>query len=234
MAEGYSLWDILFGGSRQVEEARDLNAERSNALYKLLTSGGNMDPSTWLQDSRNFQGDLQGLYGQLATGATIPGDFSQASTLADQALSEFGTSYRDLARQQSEDSVRQLEASMGKAGLFSTAGGNLASALQAGALRPLLEAETNIAGQKAQASQDLFSQLLGSRHSALGSGINLNTNQQQAMNALLSLLGQQAEQAWQPAQYEQNEGITGSLLSILAGSKGKKKTPATVLETKET
>jgi len=215
MAESFSLMDILFGGSRKTESAQDLNAARSNALYQLLTGAGNMNPQSWMNRSQAFQGDLQGLFGQLASGSTIPEDFTQASSLADQALSEFGTSYRDLARQRSEDSVRQMEASMGKGGLFSTASGSVASALQAGALRPLLEAEATLAGKKADTSQNLFSQLLGSRHSALGSGIQLNQNQQQMANALLSLLGQQSEQAWQPAQYEETGGIAAPLLSIL-------------------
>ena len=230
MAEGYSIWDILFGGSRKAEEAQDLNAAKSEALYNLLTGQGNMNPQQWLSSSQNLQGNLQDLYGQLATGQTATQDFSQASSLADQALSELGTSYRDLAKQQSQNAVRQMEASMGKGGLFSTASGGVASALQTGALQPLLEAETNLAAQKSAASQNLFNQLLGSRQTALSSGIQLNQNQQNMANALLSLLGQQSEQAWQPAQYEQTGGIAAPLLSIFGfGSKSPKapKAPAT-------
>lgn len=220
MAEGFSLMDILFGGSRKTEDASNLNAPRTDALYSLLTGGGIQDPTSWMTSGQGNLQNLYGLMGQLYSGANTGATGAQAKSLADEALSEFGTSYMDLARQQSQQAVQNLEGKMGRAGLFSTSSGAVAKALSQGAQEPLLQALTGLGQAKSQAAQNYFNQLLGSQQNALGVGSQLAGQELGMGSNLMGMLSALSEAAWQPAQYEQTGGIAAPLLSVLTGNMG--------------
>lgn len=217
-AGGLSLVDALTNKPKKISDAQNLNAPRTDALYKLLTGGGLQDPTTWMTNGQGSLQSLYGLMGQLYSGANTGATGAQAKSLADEALSEMGQSYMDLARQQSQQAIQNLEGKMGRAGLFSTSSGAVAKALSQGAQEPLLQALTGLGQAKSQAAQNYFNQLLGSQQNALGIGSQLVGQELGMGSNLMNILNSLSEAAWQPAQYKENGGtdLLGGLSPLLA------------------
>ncbi len=230
-------WDWLFGSNKTVDLSqdwlkgfnaqngfadgnRDLNAQRSNAFYKQLTSGGNMDPSSWyaramgiggmqnnamngaMQMANRSAGDV---WGDFARGA-LPGMQGAAQAAAVGATSRGEQSMLDLARMRSAEARNAAELMASRTGLGTMGSSGAATAAIAKAMQaPLLEAEAGINQQYGNAYMGALNPLMGygyQREASRGddylkalSGINqAQGNYLQAGGGLSQLLGEQSQQ----------------------------------------
>lgn len=216
---------------------RDLNYERSDAFYNLLTQNGSSgNPMSWLNSAQNMSGQQNALLSALTSSANRsgadmfnqfsefqPGMMTMAGNVADQAMQYNGQQIEDYANMRSRDSMRSLENTLGGSGLFSTSNGAALAAMARGAQTPIMEAMTNLGNMRSQAYMNAYTPMANTGYQsvvgqtdALASALN-GVNNAMGVNGniggnLMSLLGSQSESAWLTPQMVEQNGLLQSLL----------------------
>lgn len=219
---------------------RDLNWDRSNALYQQLTNGG-LNPLAYLGRGDSLSEQARVITDALTRGdwspgtmqktflANLPGLTAGASTVADAATSAAGTSMRDLARAVSARSLNNMQNALGAGGLFGAASGPVAASLSAGAQEPLMQAETAIDQMRSNAFNAAYNPMAAftmqnianepSMKAAFADMYSKLANQQYAAaNPLLSMLSGLSEQAFVAPNMQQRQSGLAALLGQLGGT----------------
>lgn len=184
--------------------------DTSNQLYQQLQTGGKYDPAQWMNQGMGSYmagigatSDLygqgvsaaQGAYGQGlqalqgGIGSQVGGLQDIARSTAEGALSQYGTSARELAQQQSRSAMENVASEYAGSGALNS--GAALKAVGAGAAQPLLQAETDIAQQYGNLYGQTANSLYGNAYQNLGQQANMYGQQGQT---LAGLYGQQAGQ----------------------------------------
>lgn len=213
---------------------RDLNWDKSNALYQQLTNGG-LNPLAYLGRGDSLSEQARVITDALTRGdwspgtmqktflANLPGLTAGAGTVADAATSAAGTSMRDLARAVSARSLNNMQNALGAGGMFGAAAGPVAASLSAGAQEPLMQAETAINQLRSNAFNSAYNPMASftmqniANEPSLRAGFadlysRLGAQQYSAANPLLSMLGGLSEQALVAPNLQQRQSWLASLL----------------------
>lgn len=205
--------DVTAGYAAQ--NGRDLNGERSNAFYGMLTNpGSSMNVS-------DLYGKAQDQYGRSASdlmgelGGAQGSMMSQAQQVASAATSPYGQNANALAAQQANETRRSLEQRLGASGLGNFGSGAALSSIAQGASEPYAQALTNISQLYSNAYQNAYSPM---QQSALSSISNRGNQYASLGNSLLGQLGSQSEQALLSPNFQTS--AFGSLMGNALGSVG--------------
>ena len=117
------------------KNGRDLNSERSNAFYNMLTGNANNPMANSLRTS--------------------------ASATADAAISPFATSMQEYANQQSIAGRRSMEQRLSQGGMLGTDSGAGRYALMKAAQDPWAAAQAQISGKYSDIYSSAYEKLLG-------------------------------------------------------------------------
>lgn len=197
---------------------RDLNASNSQYFRNLLTDGGGLDPSFWMGQAKGTAGSMSSLLENLSNMSksstqdrtkaflsTMPGLQDYAQGVTDRSMKSAGTSFEDLAKAQSAQSVRQMANKLGSGGMFGASSGAALSSLGGAAQMPLLESLNQMAQMRSgiynnalnPLAQMAYNRELGRTNEAagaLGAANGLMSSYGNIGQGLAGLLGQQSEQ----------------------------------------
>lgn len=181
---GIGLVSKLFGGNQPqyidptqawIDQynggSRDINREKSSALWAALTGGGNLDPNTWLQQMQNALGGTQGYMDaatQYAANYNPQAGFNafqqanpylqqNALDFAQQAVNPFGSDVRALAESEANQGVASLANQFAGSGALGTGAGM--AAMAGAAVNPRLQALTQISQMQGNLANSLYGNL---------------------------------------------------------------------------
>lgn len=151
--------------------SRDINREKSSALWSALTGGGNLDPNTWLQQMQNALGGAQGYMdaaAQYAANYNPQAGFNafrqanpylqqNALDFAQQAVNPFGSDVRALAESEANQGVANLANQFAGSGALGTGAGM--AAMANAAVNPRLQALTQISQMQGNLAHSLYGNL---------------------------------------------------------------------------
>jgi hypothetical protein len=213
------------------KNGRDLNGDRSQAFYDMLSPGGQLDSGSWYNMGRGYAGQAGGQTDRAAEMANRssgnileqllrmqPEMQRSAAGTATGATSRGAASMADLAAEASARARSNMENRFGAGGQFGTTSGGTLAALMRGTSEPLLQAQSNINQMYSGAYQNAFSPMaqgfmareFGRPQEYQGVASSYQKSADQALGTgglLAQLLGGQSEQALVAPQF-QTQGPT--------------------------